>query len=362
MKTIEEHSWPHRFSDPEHPPAELEPGPQAQLRSLATACASAPVPSERVTRQAAQRAFDSLPPFAGARGIPRWVLFGLRPGRIATALAVLLVLQLGVALAWKLAPGSLSTLAHRLLGRPAVHSAEPPEPKEIAPAPVPEAPVQPTPGVLPAAQMEPAGAAAHSALAVPHAADRIHLAKHPAAAPAAPAPSAPPAQSEDRLAAEASLVSRALTLASDDPRASLDLLGGYWKRFPDGALRGEAAVAEVGAHLALGENAEALARLDGLARDGFRGMQGTAEELRVARLELMAGAGRCPEALPLLEQELSGGALARPLRGRALLARAACRAKVGDATGNRDDLQRYLREFPDGPRAAEVRRVLGLGE
>ncbi len=54
-------------------------------------------------------------------------------------------------------------------------------------------------------------------------------------------------------------------------------------------------------------------------------------------------------------------ALARAVggAGRALLARAACKANTGDAAGNRADLHLYLRELPDGPRAAQVRRALG---
>ncbi len=170
-----------------------------------------------------------------------------------------------------------------------------------------------------------------------------------------------PAPSPDALESEAAVVSRAVSLANKNPAGALGLLSGYWRDFPAGELRGEAAVAEVSALQALGKHAEALAALDGWARDQFRGMNEAGDELGLTRLELMVGAGRCVEALPLLERQLSAQSAPRR-QGRALLARAACGGKTGDSEGNRADLERYLKEFPAGSRADQVRHALGIGD
>jgi regulator of sirC expression with transglutaminase-like and TPR domain len=46
-------------------------------------------------------------------------------------------------------------------------------------------------------------------------------------------------------------------------------------------------------------------------------------------------------------------------RERALYARAACRAQLGDTDGSKADLRAYLSEFPQGRFAAKVRAQLG---
>jgi len=344
--------WPARLIDTESaaPEPELQARPEleVELQSVLRAWANEPGPSEEVIRRAARQAVDH---FEVQQPITtrswKWPAF-LRSGRIALALAAVLLVPIGAALASKLLPARLSRLGDWFGGRHAIRSSETPSQNQIPSPPalstgdslrdvVPEVVAPPAPSVMPVARPE--------------------RPTHRAVASAAPARLAAP--DADLLAGEASLVSQAIALANSNPRAALDLLSDYWHQFPDGSLRGEAAIAELSARLSLGEQAEALVRLDGFARDDFRGMKGTAEELRVARLELMAGAGRCGEALPLLEKELSVSAAAPRLRGRVLLAHAACKASSGDEAGNRADLKRYLIELPDGPRAAQVRHALG---
>jgi hypothetical protein len=165
----------------------------------------------------------------------------------------------------------------------------------------------------------------------------------------------------DPLATEAKMVSRALALLDTDPRQALAQVEDYRRAFPAGALRGEAALAELRAFQAVGDPRAALAALDRIAAQGFVSIGGSAGELRVSRLELMVGAGRCREALDQLEPELANETSPR-LQARLLLARASCRAATGDATGSRRDLQQYLAAFPDGPRAAEVRHRMKGGD
>ncbi len=297
-----EKPWPVPLSHPEGFTPELDPELQAKLQSLLKVCAEEPGPSEEVTRRAARQAvahFESLESGAGA--MSGWLSAALRPGRVSLALAVVMLLSVVAALAAMLSRGDLSRRGDLLRGRHAVHPSEPPPPSEMPSAPVPS--ISPAPEVI----------APSMGTSAPIARAERASARRETSAPAAvrPVPSR-----ADMLAREARLVSQAIALANDKPRAALDLLAGYWREFPEGALRGEAAMTELSARLSLGEQAEALARLDGFARDDFRGMKGTADELRVARLELMAGAGRCGEALPLLDKELSVSAAAPRLRGQ----------------------------------------------
>ena len=181
-----------------------------------------------------------------------------------------------------------------------------------------------------------------------------------AANPSAAAPARPPIRT-DPLATEAGMVSHAIALLDADPRSTLSALDDYRRAFPAGFLHGEAAVAELRAHLALGESRAALASLDRLAADGFAQAGGSASELRTSRLELMAGAGRCLDALRALDAALASSPSPR-LEGRLLLVRASCRAAGGDAAGSKSDLRQYLQVLPDGPRAAEIRRRSNGGD
>ena len=157
------------------------------------------------------------------------------------------------------------------------------------------------------------------------------------------------------------MVSRALALLDTDPRQTLVQIEDYRRAFPAGALRGEAALAELRALQAVGNPRAALAALDRLATEGFVSVGGNAGELRTSRLELMAGAGRCREALDQLEPDLANASSPR-LQGRLLLVRASCLASTGDPAGSKRDLEKYLAVFPNGPRAAEIQRRMNGGD
>ena len=75
------------------------------------------------------------------------------------------------------------------------------------------------------------------------------------------------------------------------------------------------------------------------------------------RLELLAQAGRCAEALQMADGVADEARLSN--RERALFTRAGCRRAVRDDSGCVADLERYLAEFPAGRFAAKARAALG---
>ncbi len=333
----------------------------------------APESFERVARRAARRTLAQLDArhSFGTHSALSWARFLLRPRLMLAAVGLALVLHFGGALAEELGPRAFFRLGD-WIGREVTSFAK--SPHWRGPAPTTEARREE------AAEVRPSSG-------IPDQTAELAASPAPITALAGPPPLAPPlamggamggpvvrqggalrsrrtrepvmASAPDPLGSEAAVVSRVVALAGTDSRGALNLLADYWRDYPRGALRGEAAVAEVSALQALGKGADALARLDGWARDAFHGMGQAGDELSLTRLELMVSAGRCAEALPLLEVSASEG----PRRfGRALLARAACKGKLGDSDGNRADLERYLRELPDGPRATQVRRALAAGE
>jgi tetratricopeptide (TPR) repeat protein len=147
-----------------------------------------------------------------------------------------------------------------------------------------------------------------------------------------------------------------------DYAGALATLGEYDARFPNGALRGEAAVARLDALMALGQSAAALRLLDGRGQGQAPWTTGPrAAEVLVLRGELRAGAGRYQEAIEDFDRAaaLAGNRQLpqlQQLRERALYGRLSCRARSGDAAGSSRDVQEYLSKFPDGPRAAELRQ------
>ena len=138
-----------------------------------------------------------------------------------------------------------------------------------------------------------------------------------------------------------------------DARAGLRLLDDYDRRFPAGTLRGEARIARAEALIALGRRREALPWLEGIEASGTT----PTRDLRITRAELLAEAGRCPEALGDFDVVLTSisrdGAM-----GRALYGRASCRLRAGEIAAARVDLQRYVATFPDGPAVGAARRAL----
>jgi hypothetical protein len=195
----------------------------------------------------------------------------------------------------------------------------------------------------------------------------------------APAPAIAARLAKPRLEARPDSEAAELRLALSqlrmerDPAAALATLVIYHLKFPQGQLVAESVPIEVDANLALHRRPQALAVLNqAAARPGFEELP-RAAELRLLRAELLAREELCPEALPLFDQTL-GQTLGQPLgqtpgqtlgrngalSGRALYGRAACRAAVGDARGSRADLESYLRQFPTGDFAAQVRNALRL--
>ena len=162
---------------------------------------------------------------------------------------------------------------------------------------------------------------------------------------------APPfRRSEPRLLAEA----LASLHADGDAEGALALLAEHRKRFPNGALRSEARVAEVEALLSLERRSEALRVLDGL--DIERLPRGS--ELGVLRGELRAQAGRCADAIADFNRCAAGPSCSPQSEERALFGRASCRGKLDQAAAARSDLEHYLFRFPHGWRSEAVRRAL----
>jgi tetratricopeptide (TPR) repeat protein len=142
--------------------------------------------------------------------------------------------------------------------------------------------------------------------------------------------------------------------ARGDAEGALALLAEHRRRFPHGALRSEARVAEVEALLSLERRSDALRVLDGLVIE--RVPRGA--EIGVLRGELRAQAGRCADAIADFDRCAAGRSCGADAEERALFGRASCRGKLGQTAAARADLERYLLRFPRGWRSESVRRAL----
>jgi len=221
---------------------------------------------------------------------------------------------------------------------------EPPEPATTRAAPPDEQPapapaITPTP--TPTSRAANAGAAEGPPVRVPAPAIAVR-------------PRARPAADPSRLAQETRLLAAALDQLRNrhDNAGALATLAEYDARFPKGLLRDEAALARLDARMALGQSAAALRQLDDAEIAGPR-----ATELLVLRGELRAAAGRHRDAIRDFDRALAGPGSGR-LYERALYGRASCRFRAGDRDGSAADLREYVRRFPDGAHAAEVRQKL----
>jgi len=160
----------------------------------------------------------------------------------------------------------------------------------------------------------------------------------------------PTPRSEPRLLADA----LASLHAQGDATGALALLAEHRRRFPHGALRSEARVAEVEALLSLDRRSDALRVLDGLVIEQLpRGA-----DLSVLRAELRAQAGRCADAIADFDRCAAAPRCSPEAEEQAIFGRASCHGKLGQAAAARADLERYLLRFPHGWRSEAVRRAL----
>ena len=162
---------------------------------------------------------------------------------------------------------------------------------------------------------------------------------------------------EQALSAEARLLGQALqTLRQQkDPRRALEHLDDYSARFPNGALRIEAAAVQVDAWQFLGNQKQVLAVLethsfDRLPRGG---------ELRVLRGELRAASFRCADALADFDH-VAKTAQADPLLERALYGLGLCQTQLGMHKRALQTFETYRDRFPQGRFAESVNRALAV--
>jgi hypothetical protein len=180
------------------------------------------------------------------------------------------------------------------------------------------------------------------------------------------APSSAAPSTTSALAAETELLTDALDALRHDhrPDRALALLDRHRDRFVDGPLAADAERLRLDALFDLGRTGEALDVLDRLALDVDR--SGRGRELRLARAELRAAAGRWSDARADFDAVLaaitptgtSAAAGADAVVERALYGSAACLLALGDRDGARVTLRRYLDRFPGGAHAAAARRLL----
>ena len=246
-----------------------------------------------------------------------------------------------------------------------------------------------TPTITPGAPPPPPPARAGSTVALvtppPSSVDRLRRlppraaqSAHPTGAPAVAAASRPPSEpppapllapdavTSSRSAAadptpgaaapgESDLLARAFQALRVDhnPQQALAALDEHQRRFPAGALRGEACLARLEALLASGRKADALALIASSEAGGIA----ITRDMRLARAELLAESDRCGEAMADFDELLGPVSPSRP-NERALYGRAFCRLRAGDSGGARSDLQRYIAIYPHGRFQADVAAAL----
>lgn len=166
------------------------------------------------------------------------------------------------------------------------------------------------------------------------------------------APSGQPAFSDG----EAGLIQRAMReRAEGDHLSALRTLDEHRRKFPKGQLAGEALVHRTQSLIALGRREEAMEELSGLGSE-LEEMP-RAAELRTLKAELLYQRGRVAESEEEFSAVLERGA-APTVEERALWGRALCRARAGDKSGSREDLELYLERFPSGRFAQKARELL----
>ena len=138
--------------------------------------------------------------------------------------------------------------------------------------------------------------------------------------------------------------------------SAIDYWNSYERRFPDGALWPEAAAAMLTARMDQGQWPEALAAAD--AYLGRVSQGGRSPEVRLIRANLLRE--HLGKTLPALEayRALAGSDAPANVRAEARFGQALAAEKLGMALEAREALQAYARDFPQGPHAADVARML----
>jgi TolA-binding protein len=162
------------------------------------------------------------------------------------------------------------------------------------------------------------------------------------------------------IAQESQLLASALQKLRQehDAQGALAVIRDYQVRFPNGALKTEAALVRLDALMASGGKSQALAALDEFDIAGPR-----AAELWTTRGELRANAGRCPEAIADFDRALARSAKGR-LEERALYWRASCQSRLGQRTLAQASFEQYLARYPAGMFSVGTNYAgaLGLGD
>ncbi|MBS2026685.1 MAG: tetratricopeptide repeat protein [Deltaproteobacteria bacterium] len=138
--------------------------------------------------------------------------------------------------------------------------------------------------------------------------------------------------------------------------SAIDYWSAYERRFPDGALWPEAAAAMLTARMDQGQWPEALAAADAYLSRVPQG--GRSPEVRLIRANLLRE--HLGKTLPALEayRALAESSAPANVRAEARFGQALAAEKLGLALEAREALQAYARDFPQGPHAAEVARML----
>ena len=139
-----------------------------------------------------------------------------------------------------------------------------------------------------------------------------------------------------------------------DPSSAVATFREARARFPAGALRVEVSVSLIEALLAAKSPAAALTELDALA--ALPVARERPEELAVLRGDILRNLGRPADALRVLEPLAKGTSA---WSARALFLLSDCQSRLGRSDEARVTLREYLRRFPTGAQASDVKRALG---
>lgn len=179
-----------------------------------------------------------------------------------------------------------------------------------------------------------------------------------AAKPSTVAPEVPAARNTSGdLGREAAMLEEALAALRErrDAHGALQRLDEYRSEFPNGQLRTEISRTRIEALLTLQRHPEALAEVRALRKQVSGGAKA---ELWVVEGELLSSRDDCQGAVKAFDAAL-GASPARMHAERALAGRAHCRMTLGDARAAREDAAAYLRQYPQGRYADELRIISG---